>query len=61
MRIAAKTTLDKTCQAGDNSISDKTAEQIDSAIKSIADNIYDQTLALLEKIEIWLNIVVGSY
>lgn len=36
-------------RAGENSISDKTAEQIDSAIKSIVDNIYDQTLALLEK------------
>lgn len=36
-------------RAGENSISDKTAEQIDSAIKSIVDNIYDQTLTLLEK------------
>ena len=35
--------------SGEPSMSDKTAEQIDSAIKSIVDTIYIQTIDLLEK------------
>ena len=43
--------MDKTCQGAQasHSMSDKTAEQIDSAIKSIVDTIYIQTIDLLEK------------